>query len=198
MGAMESGTPTPLRIVDYDVTWPYRFEKLGRALREQLGAVALRIDHVGSTAVPGLAAKDVIDIQVTVASLEIADAWPDELLPQLLRTHRGAAFDHVPPGLTDEVGEWTKHLWSMGQSVNVHVREEGRLNQRYALLFRDYLRADTTAAGAYEMVKRALAGAAPDDWDLYYAVKDPACDLIIAGAEQWALRTGWTADASGA
>jgi GrpB-like predicted nucleotidyltransferase (UPF0157 family) len=195
---MESGTPTPLRIVDYDVTWPYRFDKLGRALRERLGAGALRIDHIGSTAVPGLAAKDVIDIQVTVASLETADAWPDELLPQVLRTHRGTAYDHVPPGLTEEVREWTKHLWFMPRSVNVHVREDGRLNQRYALLFRDYLRADTTAAAAYEMVKRALAGVAQDDWDLYYAVKDPACDLIIAGAEQWALRTGWTAGPSGA
>ena len=191
-------SPTPLRIVDYDVKWPDRFEKAGRALRKRLGGAALRIDHIGSTAVPGLAAKDVIDIQVTVAALETADAWPDELLPQLLRSHRGAAFDHVPPGLTDEVGEWTKHFWSMRSSTNVHVREEGRLNQRYALLFRDYLRADMTAAGAYGMVKRTLAGAAPDDWDFYYAVKDPACDLIIAGAEQWALRTGWIAGPSGA
>ncbi len=191
-------SPTPLRIVDYDVKWSDRFEKAGRALRERLGGAALRIDHIGSTAVPGLAAKDVIDIQVTVAALESADAWPDELLPRLLRSHRGAAFDHVPPGLTDAVGEWTKHFWSRRSSTNVHVREEGRLNQRYALLFRDYLRADTTAAGAYGMVKRSLAVAAPDNWDFDYAVKDPVCDLIIGGAEQWALRTGWIAGPSGA
>ncbi len=59
----------------------------------------------------------------------------------------------------------------------------GRLNQRYALLFRDYyLRADAAAAGAYGQVKRALAQAVPDDWDTYYAtVKDPACDLIMGG-----------------
>jgi GrpB-like predicted nucleotidyltransferase (UPF0157 family) len=78
-------------------------------------------------------------------------------------------------------------------AIHVHVRQDGRLNQRYALLFRDYLRADATAAAAYGLMKRALAEvAAPDDWDTYYAVKDPACDLIMAGAEQWALRTAWT------
>ena len=47
-------------------------------------------------------------------------------------------------------------------------------------------------ACSYEAVKRALATAAPDDWELYYAVKDPACDLVIAGAEQWAERVGWS------
>lgn len=83
-------------------------------------------------------------------------------------------------------------MWSQRQAVHVHVREAGRANQRYALLFRDYLRADARAADAYAAVKRALATAAPDDFDTYYAVKDPACDLIIAGAEQWAERTDWT------
>ncbi len=74
----------------------------------------------------------------------------------------------------------------------MHVREQGRLNQRYPLLFRDYLRADSVAAEAYAQVKRALAIAAPDDWDTYYAVKDPVCDVIIAAAEHWAVRVGWT------
>ena len=48
------------------------------------------------------------------------------------------------------------------------------------------------AAGAYGQVKRALAQVAPDYWDTYYAVKDPACDLVIAAAEQRAIRVGWT------
>ena len=52
--------------------------------------------------------------------------------------------------------------------------------------------ADAAAAGAYAQLKRALAEAAPDDWDAYYLVKDPACDLIVAAAEQWAARTAWT------
>ncbi|MGH8974150.1 MAG: GrpB family protein [Acidimicrobiia bacterium] len=178
--------------MDYDPGWPARFRETGTALRNRLGERALRMDHIGSTAVPGLAAKDVIDVQITVASLDAADAWPDELLPKLERRYRGTADDHVPPGADPDPRHWTKHYWSQRLALHVHVREDGRLNQRYALLFRDYLRADATAAAAYGLMKRALAeAAAPDDWDTYYAIKDPACDLIIAGAEQWALRTGW-------
>lgn len=188
-------TPTPkrpLNIVDYDAAWPARFATIGAALRGRLGASALRIDHIGSTAVPGLAAKDIIDVQVTVASLDRADGWPDELLPDLIRRYRGTADDHVPPGAAADPAEWTKHYWSNPGSLHVHVREDGRLNQRYPLLFRDYLRADPLAAGAYGRMKRELADVAVDDWDIYYAIKDPACDLIIAGAEQWARRVAWT------
>jgi GrpB-like predicted nucleotidyltransferase (UPF0157 family) len=179
--------PKPLRIIDYDAAWPARFVTVGTALRDRLGEAALR-----TTAVPGLAAKDIIDVQVTVAHLDVADDWPDELLPNLMRRYRGTADDHVPPGATADAREWTKHYWSNPGSIHVHVREDGRLNQRYPLLFRDYLRTDAVAAGAYGLLKRALADVAADDWDTYYAVKDPACDLIIAGAEQWARRTAWT------
>lgn len=189
---MDQAHLKPLRIVDYDATWPDRFQEVGAALRQRLGDQALRIDHIGSTAVPGLAAKDVIDVQVTVASLDAADAWPDELLPDVTRKYRGTADDHVPPGAPTNPRQWTKHYWSQPLSIHLHVREDGRLNQRYPLLFRDYLRADPVAAAAYGLIKRALAEVAADDWDTYYAVKDPACDLIIAGAEQWALRTAWT------
>lgn len=151
---------------------------------------ALRIDHIGSTSVPGLGAKDVIDIQVTAGTQQETDSWPDELLPGILR-HPSIDRDHVPPGAPPDAPDWAKRLWSQHQAVHVHVRVAGRPNQRYPLLFRDYLRADPRAAAAYETLKRALFELAPNDWDAYYAVKDPACDLIIAGAEQWAARTGW-------
>jgi len=188
---MDQAQPKPLSIVRYDAAWPARFRKVGEALRQRLGEQALRIDHIGSTAVSGLEAKDVIDVQVTVASLDAADEWPDELLPNLRRKYRGTADDHVPPRALADARHWTKHYWSQPLAIHLHVREAGRLNQRYALLFRDYLRADVSAAGAYGMLKRALAEAAGDDRDTYYAVKEPACDLIMAGAEHWALRTGW-------
>jgi GrpB-like predicted nucleotidyltransferase (UPF0157 family) len=100
--------------------------------------------------------------------------------------------------MTSDAVQWEKLYWSNGSSIHLHVREQGRLNQRYPLLFRDYLRADPIAAGAYGLLKRALAEVVADDWDTYYAVKDPACDLILAGAEQWAARTAWTAGPSGA
>jgi GrpB-like predicted nucleotidyltransferase (UPF0157 family) len=74
--------------------------------------------------------------------------------------------DHVPLGLPPDPDEWTKLHWSDGRSIHLHVREEGRLNQRYALLFRDYLRADQIAAGAYGLLKRALAELAAGDPEL--------------------------------
>ena len=104
--------------------------------------------------------------------------------------------DHIPAASSVDPAGWSKRYWSDPQAVHVHVREEGRPNQQYPLLFRDYLRADPLAAGSYGSLKRALAATVEDDWDAYYAVKDPACDLIIAGARQWADRVGWSPPAS--
>ena len=165
---------------------------VARSLRRQLGAsVPLRIDHIGSTAVPALAAKDLIDVQITVARLDVVDEWPDELLPGLSRRAANAA-DDVPSGAPTDPAEWAKRYWSDREHRHVHVREHGRPNQRYALLFRDYLRADPVAASAYGELKRALAAATGADRDAYYEVKDPACDLIVAAAEHWAARIRWT------
>lgn len=188
---MGIATRKPLVIADYNSAWPERFRAIGRSLRDALGHAAVRIDHIGSTAVAGLPAKDLIDVQVTVRNLADADVWGDELLPGLVR-RRAVTADHVPPGATADPREWTKRYWSDRGAIHLHVREEGRANQRYALLFRDYLRADAQAAAAYAQVKRALAVAAPDDWDTYYAVKDPVCDVIIGAAEHWAVRVAWT------
>ena len=176
-------------VVDYDPSWPARFRAIARGLRGRLGSAAERIDHIGSTAVPGLAAKDVIDVQITVLDLDAADAWPSELMDGIVRSQRRTAGDHAPAGRADGQ-DWAKHYWS-GSRVHVHVRELGRPNQRYALLFRDHLRADRASAESYGQLKRALVVAADGDWDHYYAVKDPACDLIMAAAEEWARRTAW-------
>ncbi|MEM9563914.1 MAG: GrpB family protein [Actinomycetota bacterium] len=188
---------SPLTIVDHDPSWPERFVLAGASLRAVVGDDSGRVDHIGSTSVPGLAAKDVIDIQITVAELDVADAWPDELLPGLVR-RSDIVTDHVPAGSAGDPADWAKRYWSNGADLHVHVRAAGRANQRYPLLFRDYLRADRLAADSYAAIKRALTSAAPGDWDTYYDVKDPACDLIIAGAEHWAARVGWTQPASDA
>ena len=65
----------PVWITPYDVTWPEQFQQFALPLLNALGPVALRIDHVGSTSVPGLAAKPVIDIQISVADFEPLDAY---------------------------------------------------------------------------------------------------------------------------
>jgi GrpB-like predicted nucleotidyltransferase (UPF0157 family) len=185
-----AAAPTGLVITDYDARWPERFTQTAIKLRACVGDDAVRVDHIGSTSVPGLAAKDVIDVQITVTRLDITDSWADELLPELFR--RAVFSDHIPAGGSLEDGAWEKRYWSRAPDLHVHVREDGRPNQRYPLLFRDYLRADEQAAGAYAAVKRALVAVAPGDWDAYYEVKDPACDLILAGAQHWAAYTAWS------
>ena len=174
---------TRVEIVPYSDRWPVEFRHVARRVRSVLGEGALRIDHVGSTAVPGLAAKDRIDVQVTVTDLAHANplgaAGFEEVIP---------VADHRPPGATSD-DDWQKRFFSMPRT-NVHVRTEGRANQRYALLFRDYLRAHPTAAVAYAELKRRLA-AELRDVRRYADVKDPACDLIIAAAEDWAGASGW-------
>ena len=81
--------------------------------------------------------------------------------------------------------------------VNLHVRVIGRANQRYPLLFRDYLRAHPDSAQAYATLKRDLAVLLKDP-DIYPEVKDAACDLIYFAAEDWARAVGWDAGVSDA
>ncbi|HVG00358.1 MAG TPA: GrpB family protein [Chloroflexia bacterium] len=183
--------PNPLVIVDYRPEWPEEFEDIARRIQESVGELALRVDHIGSTAVPGLAAKDVIDVQVTVR----------DFTPGLEAVFRQAGYsrlefnqDHRPPTATGPDRDWEKQMYRPapgGRRINLHVRRAGSGNGRYALLFRDYLRAQPLAAAAYGQVKTALAQHGPTDWDLYYDVKDPVCDIIMAGAEDWAASSGW-------
>ena len=162
---------------------------MAKKIRAALGPDALRIDHIGSTAVPGLPAKNVIDIQVAVADLRDADALA-------LAGFRGADDifgDHRPPGDERPDVEWTKRLFGEPpdeRRANIHVRVLGSANERYALLFRDYLRAHPRTAEAYAELKRRLAAQMPDT-GIYADVKDPAVDIIALAAEDWAAATSW-------
>jgi GrpB-like predicted nucleotidyltransferase (UPF0157 family) len=80
--------------------------------------------------------------------------------------------------------------------VHLHLREHGRFNQRYALLFRDYLRAAPPARAAYERLKYRAAALFPEDIDGYLALKDPALRLVYEAAALWAAQVGWTPDGS--
>jgi GrpB-like predicted nucleotidyltransferase (UPF0157 family) len=182
-----------IEIVPYDDRWPEEFRRIATPLRAALGELALRIDHIGSTAVPGLAAKDVIDVQVTVATLD-APAISSALAPLGYTPWEGIIGDHLPPGYDARPEDWSKLFFRApaGQRrTNLHVRQAGRANQRYALLFRDYLRAEPRAAGAYAQIKEVLARLHPQDMDAYYDVKDPVCDIIMATAERWAAQTNY-------
>lgn len=179
-------------IVPYRPVWQQEFRQLGGILWNGLLELALRIDHIGSTAVPGLAAKDRIDIQVTVAAL--APEVEAALNTIGYRRLKQLVSDHQPPGYTTDPQEWAKWVFeppSGQRPTNLHVRVAGRANQRYPLLFRDFLRLHPTAALAYGEAKRALAARHPNDKEAYYAVKDPVCDIIMAGAEAWAEAIHW-------
>lgn len=188
-----------IEIVPYDQNWPHEFAEIARPLRATLGEEALRIDHIGSTAVPGLAAKDVIDVQVTVRDF---DAPFEALLGSLGYIRRlDINQDHLPPQVPGPASEWEKRYFQPPEGqrpTNLHVRAHGRANQRYALLFRDYLRTHPVAAGAYAEIKRALAHYHPENWDAYYDIKDPVCDVIWSSAEEWVKMTGWESGASDA
>ena len=190
---------TDIVIVEYRATWPNEFRELGSKIREQLGELALRIDHIGSTAVPGLAAKDVIDIQITVESLEHPQI--DQALARAGAVPTEIDADHLPPGMTLDCEELSKRFYRYippARRANIHVREMGRFNQRYALLCRDYLIAHPEGAAAYAEIKRQLARHFSDDTEAYYDVKDPTFDLFMSAAREWARWTNWLPAASGA
>ena len=182
-----------VQVVEAKASWPAEFTAIAAALRRALGETALRIDHVGSTAVPGLAGKDRIDVQVSVRSLGGRDV-SDAITSLGYRAFDGIQRDHRPAGAVGPDADWQKRFFTSQpgeRGVNIHVRESGRANERYALLFRDYLRAHPNAASAYAELKRRLAVELRDP-RVYPDVKDPACDLIAVAAEDWAEQTDWT------
>jgi GrpB-like predicted nucleotidyltransferase (UPF0157 family) len=188
-------TPGRVQLVAHSGRWTGEFRVLAALAREALGNTALRIDHIGSTAVPGLVAKDVIDVQITLAALD----------PQSLAALEAAGFrprgprsDAPPPGAGWSLADGRKHLFAEPagtRRANVHVRVQGHANQRLPLTMRDWLRAHPEAAAAYGEFKQRLAAAVSDPED-YATTKDPVFHLMAQAAEQWATKTGWHAGAS--
>lgn len=182
-----------IRIVPYRAEWCAEFKEIAAVIRSGLGALALRIDHIGSTAIPGLCAKDVIDLQITVARL---DNELSQKLCQLGFIQRPEiSNDHRPPGALGPASDWAKLYFKQAQGqrrCHIHVRQAGRPNQRYPLLFRDYLRAHPQSAAAYGELKQRLAAGLAEEAD-YAEVKDPAVDLIYFAAEAWAQQIRWQA-----
>jgi GrpB-like predicted nucleotidyltransferase (UPF0157 family) len=176
-------------VESHDEAWEARAAAVIERLRARLGPSALRIEHIGSTAIPGMAAKDVLDLQVSVADLDRAARDFDAPLRAEGFERLPYERDHVPAGLTDDPARWAKRFWKR-EGVNLHVRLAGSPNERLALLFRDWMRAHPGAVAAYGAFKTALAAAVPHE--AYTEIKDPVVDLVIAAAEPWAQATGWT------
>jgi GrpB-like predicted nucleotidyltransferase (UPF0157 family) len=178
-----------IEIVPHRRQWPQEYARIIAGLRPALPAGAT-FHHIGSTAVPGLGAKDVIDVQASVDRLGDVDIVAIEALGFV---HRPGLSDHLPPGTEVPRAELAKLYFRQkeGRRIHLHVRERRRFNHRYALLCRDYLRAAPETAAAYEAVKHALAPLSRFDPDAYFTVKDPVFDILMAGANLWAEQTGW-------
>jgi GrpB-like predicted nucleotidyltransferase (UPF0157 family) len=162
----------PVVVVDYDPAWVGVFEALREQVAGVLGETASAIEHVGSTAVRGLAAKPIVDIDVLLAS----EGMLPEAVARLARlsyVHQGDLGIPERETFLTPAGAPAHHLYVCPP----HSREF----QRH-LAFRDYLRAHPTEAKAYGDLKKALAAQFRDDREAYMAGKDELVRELLARA----------------
>jgi GrpB-like predicted nucleotidyltransferase (UPF0157 family) len=177
-----SGRPVaePVEVVAYSDEWAHSFEAWRRRLSEALGEAAVRIEHVGSTAVPGLEAKPIIDIQVSVVDVEDEDAY----VPAIEAL--GVSLRFREPG-----HRYFRPAGDQPRAVQIHVCNAAGEWEREHLLFRDYLRAHQEARLAYAQLKRDLSDCYRDDRLAYNEGKTGFILDMLCEAEAWATRTGW-------
>ncbi|WP_204803112.1 dephospho-CoA kinase [Mycobacterium riyadhense] len=193
----------PARLMPADPSWPAQARRIIARLKTACGHRALRVDHIGSTAVPDLDAKDVIDIQVTVESLEVADELVEPLLgvgyPRLehitedtAKADARSTVDHYDH--SDDPSLWHKRIHASadpGRPTHVHIRADGRPNQQFALLFVDWLAANPGARADYLEVKRRAETSGDGDMARYVTAKEPWFLDAYRRAWEWADTTGW-------
>lgn len=173
------------RLVPHNPAWAADAQRIVNRIKAAAGGKALRVDHVGSTSVDGLDAKDVVDIQVTVASLEDADEIDGALAAVGYPRIQGVDADVAH----DDSGRWGKRLHGAadpGRPANIHLRVDGWPNQRFALLFPAWLAAHPEVLDEYLQVKRA-ALSAPD----YAEAKEPWFAEVYPKALAWAEASDW-------
>jgi GrpB-like predicted nucleotidyltransferase (UPF0157 family) len=150
-----------LVLADYDPKWPEAYAEEERRIRTSLGAAALQVEHIGSTSVPGLAAKPIIDVLVTVEDITAEEDYLDQLLDA------GYELRVREPG--------HRMVRTPARDVHVHVMEAGDETADDYLLFRDRLRADPEDRELYERTKRALVG---QDWADMNAYADAKTGVV--------------------
>lgn len=166
-------------VSDYDPNWPGLFAQERVRIAQALGAFALAVEHVGSTAVPGLPSKPIIDLLVGVRSLEEARQCCIEPIAALGYVYMPEYASWIPGELffrKGPPGPWTHHL---------HMMEPSHPNWEARLVFRDYLRAHGEAARAYAEIKRALAASSKDDIEAHRTGKDAFVAETTAKARAW-------------
>lgn len=183
-----------VHIVDYDRDWPDRAAEVSLSIKNVLNPWIFRIEHIGSTSIFKMAAKDVIDLQVSVEELSSVTTTFDARLRVLGFQLSPHEYDHIAAGLADVKENWAKRLWTRRNhpegDVNLHIRRVGSSNERLALLFRDWFRSHPEAVESYGAFKRSLS-VLTLNVDSYSDVKDPVVDLVICVAERWAKEVNW-------
>jgi GrpB-like predicted nucleotidyltransferase (UPF0157 family) len=161
-----------IKIVDYDPDWPKKFETHAKIIADALGGSALRIEHVGSTSVLGLAAKPIIDILVVVPDSADESAY----LPQL------EAAGYV---LRVREPDWNEHRMfrTLEKDVHIHIYSAGCPEIQRNLTFRDRLRRNIDDRRRYEQTKRELAAKEWSDMDAYADAKTEVIESIIAASQ---------------
>lgn len=189
--AVKGGPP---RLADPNPQWSADGARMAARVAAAAGFRGRGVEHTGSTSVPDLPAKDVIDLQLGVESLADADAIRDALQDAGFPRLAHIVHDNPkPPGSAP----WPKRLHGTadpGRLVNLHVREVGSPGWRYALLFRDWLRAVPEAREEYLGVKRKAESLYGDDPDAarYVEVKEPWFDEALPRADAWAASFAWS------
>jgi GrpB-like predicted nucleotidyltransferase (UPF0157 family) len=166
-------TPHSVRIQEYDSAWPERYRALAERVRTTLGNVVVGVEHVGSTSVPGLAAKPVIDLDVVVQAQDMPRAI--QRLTTIGYVHLGNLGIEGREAFRWPPGEERHHLY-------LCVPESPGMRDH--LLFRDYLRAHKEVARGYERHKRALAEQYRDDRNAYQEAKSAFIEAITRRAEK--------------
>lgn len=160
-----------LVLADYDPQWPEAYAEQERRIRGALGPAAVQVEHIGSTSVPGLAAKPVIDVLVTVEDITAEEDYLDQLL------NVGYALRVREPG--------HRLVRTPARDVHVHVMEVADEDADEYLLFRDRLRVDPEDRDLYEATKRALI---EQDWADMNAYAEAKTE-VIAGIKERARQS---------
>lgn len=166
-------------ISEHDPAWAGRFNSVAAQLCELFGDSADRIDHIGSTSVPGLAAKPIIDVQVSLPDFADAEGFRDGLADLSLELM-----------VNEDRRKWYAKRRTDGAETDVHIRRTGEFSEQAALLFRDYLRAEPSARLRYEQVKRELAQREWDRVDDYADAKGDIIWQLLREADRWSWH-GW-------
>ncbi|HXZ71047.1 MAG TPA: GrpB family protein [Streptosporangiaceae bacterium] len=169
------------QVVAYDPSWPDRYQRWRDRLTGQLADTAPRMEHVGSTAVPGLPAKPVIDVQISVADLEDESRYVAQIEQAGVQLRS-----------RDALHRFFRPFAGPPRDVHVHVCQAESGWEREHLLFRDYLRRHSDARDSYARVKEEAAQVWSDDRIAYTEAKTGVILDLLDAAEVWATANSWT------